>query len=144
MKIREATQSDADQLVQLGAEFHATSPYAEFPFEDGTLRAYLADWIDGENSAVFVADADGELLGAAGVGCAPLFFSHETYANEYFWYVPETFRGEGIGGQLCDAMTEWAKGKGCAVLLISTFGERPAEDFIPLHQMYTKRLEPCA
>jgi ribosomal protein S18 acetylase RimI-like enzyme len=73
--------------------------------------ADYADWIGAPQGGMFVADADGSLVGMAVGAPAPVQDQPDTAALFAMWVAPET-RGRGVGGALIDAVEGWARAQG--------------------------------
>lgn len=98
--IRQATADDLDRITELGAAFHAYSPYRDIDFDPDGFRAFAAGLI--EQGAVFLSD-DGMLGGLL----VPLYFNPAVVMGaELFWWAGKT------GRALREAFEGWARGQG--------------------------------
>lgn len=98
--IREATHADLPQIVALGAEFHAYSPYRVIPFDGEGFEAFAARLIDG---GVILLSDDGMLGGLLN----PLYFNPAVVMGaELFWFARKE------GRQLREAFERWAEDRG--------------------------------
>ena len=71
------------------------------------------------NTAMFVAEDEGRLVGAAGVFAEPLFFNHGIVAaQERFWWVDEDHRGGVAAIKLYRAIESWARECGAKLLFM--------------------------
>lgn len=98
--IRRATDADLDRIVELGAAFHAYSPYREIAFDPEGFRSFAGQLI--ECGAVFLSE-DGMLGGLL----VPLYFNPAVVMGaELFWWAGKT------GKALRDAFEAWARDEG--------------------------------
>lgn len=98
--IREATPDDLAQVVRLGGEFHAHSPYAAIPYDPQAFGAFAGRLIDG---GVILLSEDGMLGGLLN----PLFFNPSVVMGaELFWWARKE------GRQLREAFEAWAEARG--------------------------------
>ena len=113
--IRPATVADVPRLVEMGAAFLASSPYAgRLADNPAQMTALATRLITDDDGAVFVVDRDGDLVGMIGVLAARHFLSDECVAYEVFWWVEPSSRGCGI--RLMQAAERWAKAAGAVRL----------------------------
>jgi GNAT superfamily N-acetyltransferase len=100
--IRKALQSDSTRLARLLHDLHYFDRLQTQPFEDTRvyLARYLALCLADDSHSVYVAEADGEILGYAAVHWLPYLFlpGPEGYVSELF--VSDAARGQGIGTAL--------------------------------------------
>ena len=88
------------QIVELGAEFHAYSPYREFAFDREASAAFIGRLI--EHGAVFLSDR-----GVIGGVLNPLYFNPSILmAAELFWWAHKG------GTALREAFEQWARDEG--------------------------------
>jgi hypothetical protein len=105
--IRLATTEDMPAILEMAKRFHASSPWAFMPIDEAHLTAHMTQFIDGDNSAVFVLD---DMTGGIGLFVSPVYFSDTKVAQETFWYC----ESPGNGGALLDVAERWAKNMGAA------------------------------
>jgi len=117
--IREATEADVHQLVQIGSHFFSEMGYSRsVPFDevscaDGIHRLMSA------GAMIFVAEVDGEVAGAiiglmSSLWCQP----HVRIAAEMAWWVMPKYRGI-IGIRLMRKFEEWGKQQGAKFVVMS-------------------------
>ncbi len=106
--IRRATSNDLDAIWQMWSEITAQKIY--YPYDESYTREQIeASWINLKN-IVYVADSAGKVAGAYIVKPnQPGYGSHVANAA---YMVDTSFRGKGIGGQLCAHSLETAKAAG--------------------------------
>ncbi len=98
--IRQATVDDVQTAVEMGARFHAYSPWRDIPYDRTAMAGVMASLI--EQGGLFLTD-DGFIGGVV----SPAYFSPScVIATELFWYAPS-----GDGG-LRQAFEDWARSKG--------------------------------
>lgn len=100
--IRKATHDDLPEILKLGAEFLAYSPYAWAELDPDAFATFAGHMI--ENGAIFLSD-----YGMIGGILSPLYFNPSVVlAAELFWWA----RTEGKA--LKAAFEAWAVEQGCA------------------------------
>ena len=92
-----------------------------WPAAEGEHAREIRAFFDGardDPAEVFIAEGEGALIGFAEVsirshaeGCEPGRIAY----LEGWWVEPEG-RRQGVGGALIDAVSEWARGRGCSAL----------------------------
>lgn len=115
--IRDAHPDDLPALVEMGAAFHAESPWAKSlaPYDGqsfaGTCRLL------GERGGLLVAEEGGEVVGMIGASVVPLYFNAGIpVVQEVFWYaLPEHRRG--LGMALLAALENKALAAGARALI---------------------------
>ena len=107
--IRSATLDDVPALLEMGARFHAMSPWSGFPLDRDRLEENLRGFIASDHAAILVLD---NLRGAVGVFVAQAYFAAATVAQEMFWYCEAPSQGLA----LLDAAEAWAKDKGADIM----------------------------
>jgi GNAT superfamily N-acetyltransferase len=118
MRIRLARTADAaavnELLHQLGYS------------QDGTAAtaARIQAWGDDPASAVYVADADGDLLGLVAVHISPFFERAGAWGRVVALVVSEQVRGQGVGGQLVAAAELFATSRGCVRMEVTSADRR--------------------
>lgn len=124
--IRKATADDRPALHRMCASFIAAANLASFgemspESIDAMLSACMA------SGAVFVADANGAPVGMIVIAVVPVWFTGAPYAHEMCWWVDESARGSGVGGDLHAAAVEWARGSGVRGLMMDAIHGGTAE-----------------
>lgn len=105
--IRKATDTDIPEILRLGAEFLAYSPYAWADLDEDAFATFAGHMID--NGAIFLSD-DGMIGGIL----SPLYFNPAiVVAAELFWFA----RSEGQA--LRQALQAWAQERGAAAITCS-------------------------
>ncbi len=112
--IREATTDEADlrALIALGAEMHPASNFAHLEFNARHFGLFLVDLIAGPAHVVFVAEVDGEMVGAVLASAVPASISPELVACEHALFVTPEHRASGAAQGLIEAYLEWAEHMG--------------------------------
>lgn len=107
--IRKASLDDLDQLILWGARFHAASNWVLVPFVESAFRQTLISIMDRQDAVLLMHDH-----GMVSAFLGPLWFSdRHIIAQEIFWYA------EKDGGQLLNAVKEWARENGAIYFLTS-------------------------
>lgn len=114
IKIRTVqTEQDLKELVQLAWEFKKVSHFSHLPFDETATLATILRYVDGPNSAVFIAVKEGTLIGFIMCERFKSDFSEHELASENGWYVTEAHRGSKAGEQLLEAYLTWSTANGC-------------------------------
>jgi RimJ/RimL family protein N-acetyltransferase len=118
--VRRVTVADAAMARSLRLEMLADAPLAFIErLDEAAARphhafgATLADRAEGDSAAVFVAAADGRLVGQAG-GWTPPGTTGVTLV--FAVYLSPPWRGVGLLGRLVDAVADWSVAAGRPVL----------------------------
>lgn len=131
-------------------EFYASSKFlGDFDLEKfGTLWKEL---IESGAGAIFVTESDGKIGGAIGCFAHREIYGTRIIAEEFFWFVREEVRGDGV--KLFLAFEAWAGAKGAAVIqmahMLDLMPERLAKfyerrGFEPIEVRYSKSLRVAA
>lgn len=100
--IREATRDDLPRIVEMGAQFHAHSPYAALGFDPEGFANFCAKLIEAEAGVILLSE-DGMLGGLMN----PAFFNPSALmGGELMWWAGST------GKQLREAFETWAAERG--------------------------------
>lgn len=114
--IREATDADLDALVQMGGEFHDSTPYAlELADNPAQYRAIGAGLIASPSGVLLLCERDGQSVGMLGGAIFDHPLSGERTAGEMFWYAVPAHRGA-TGVRLLRAFEAWARARGAVYL----------------------------
>lgn len=114
MTIREATESDIAALVEMGEDFHSSTPYGFVLSNNPTQYRVICERFMADPAAVLlVADVDGQAVGMLGA----LIFNHplsgERTVGELFWWSDPKHRGS-TGVRLLKAAEAWAVEQGAS------------------------------
>lgn len=109
--IRAATADDIPRIIELGITMHASTSYASQPYVHEKAAAFLLELINGDG-VVFVAEVDGETVGAMVGGIADQWFNHDLIAYDYAVFVLPSRRNGIIALRLINAFIEWARIRG--------------------------------
>jgi RimJ/RimL family protein N-acetyltransferase len=117
--IRTTCPADAEALCALRVEGLRAHPTA---FVTTAAEALAEDWRkraaegNGEGlSAIFVAEAGGELVAMTGIVASP---RERLRHSAFIWgvYVRPAWRGGRLAERLVNAAVAWARGKGCTIV----------------------------
>lgn len=118
--VRRVTLADTAMARALRLEMLAEAPLAFIERLDEavakphqTFRSMIAERAEGDDAAIFVAAADGRLVGQAG-GWSPPGSTGLTVV--FAVYLTPAWRGAGLLGRLVDAVAEWSVAAGRPVL----------------------------
>lgn len=127
MIVRRATQADTEQIVAMGLEFFAATPYAQFANCDETSIAVLAKMMR-DTGILLVSEVDGVVTGMVGLVVAPFAFNHALRsAHEVMWWVDPSFRDTGAGIALLRAIEPEARAMGCIAVQMMTLSNSPPQ-----------------
>lgn len=132
MQIRPATADDLDGLVASSAALFAEDAGQRDRFRNPGWPAahgekWCAELLADPDAQVFVAVADGEIVGhLVGIYAAPSDMWLVARAELMSMFVQDTLRGQGVGGQLVDAFTAWAKERGAASMHVTAYAANDA------------------
>ena len=120
--IRKIRKSDNQKLATIIRScFHDFKvPTQGTVYEDSTTD-HLSELFTEENSALFVAEVDGELCGCCGI--YPTEGLPEGCAELVKFYIAKDFRGKGLGKELMEASIEFAKKSGYQSIYIESLPE---------------------
>jgi GNAT superfamily N-acetyltransferase len=114
--IREARVGEEDQILPLWEWLFAPPGNKPSQWEDGHARTAITEALVAPESAVFVADDDGSLVGfcTAYMDFDSVRFGRRCWVEDLA--VDPQRRSEGIGKALLDAAKDWARGAGATHL----------------------------
>lgn len=129
--IRKAGPADYDAMLPLFVAF-----YREEGFGDAVagLAANLRQILERADTAAFIAEDDGEAVGAAALSTS---FGLEVgfYCELEDLYVLPARRGEGVARALIDEVCAWAEAAGCHdVEIVVTEHGREAAGLVPFYE----------
>lgn len=148
--IRPAIQSDLNQIVKLGLNFHKASGLeAVFPFDPKSLRRTLRHMVESPSAGIVVIETDGAIKGAAGFQASKSFFNETIKVGQerFFWIEPDLRGFDGI--KLLHALEQEAKVCGCTrFAMVSLNNLKPEQldkfyrrqGYEPLEHVYVKLL----
>lgn len=123
--IRYAERDDIPAIIEMGAEFYATTNYAEF-------ADYAPESIEGlaimliETGVLLVAESEGKLVGMAGLVIAPFLFNHSLHsAHEVMWWVSPESRSTGAGIALLRAIEPACREAGAVMIQMIHLSNSP-------------------
>ncbi|SDD82579.1 GNAT family N-acetyltransferase [Glycomyces harbinensis] len=118
MRIRPARTDDAaavgELLGQLGYPQNGPEPAA----------ARIESWGGDPSGAVFVAEADGAVLGVVAVHTCPFFERAGSWGRIVALVVADGARGRGVGGRLVAEAESFAASRGCVRMEVTSADRR--------------------
>lgn len=119
--IREATLQDIGAIGDLGEEFAAEGFGAGYVSVDtGTVMMQCINVIKAPTMQLFLAEADGEIVGMIAGFVKPNFFnSEEIIGQELVWFVREEWRGSTVAIRLIRALEGWFQDQGADAILVA-------------------------
>lgn len=131
-EVRPATPDDLAGVVASSAALFAEDAGQRDRFRNPGWPAahgekWCAELLAGPDAQVFVAVADGEIVGhLVGIYAAPSDMWLVARAELMSMFVQDTLRGQGVGGQLVDAFTSWAKERGAVRMHVTAYAANDA------------------
>jgi ribosomal protein S18 acetylase RimI-like enzyme len=127
MNIRPATQSDEARVLALVPQLRSFEP-ATFRSADaldagesGTLHRFFAEHPAG--TRLWVAEANGALIGAAYVETATDYFTAECHGHLGILVVAKEAQGMGVGQALMATVEDWARNEGFRFISLNVFAD---------------------
>lgn len=109
--IKDASQSDIPQIVELARKFHAVSGYENIEFDEETVENLLSASI--EQGLCPIGVVDDKIVGfLAGLSYPAILNANVMVGTEIAWWVEPEFRGKKIAIQLLLRAEENARAKG--------------------------------
>ena len=109
--IKDASQSDVPQIVELARKFHAVSGYENIEFDEETVENLLSASI--EQGLCPIGVVDDKIVGfLAGLSYPAILNANVMVGTEIAWWVEPEFRGKKIAIQLLLRAEESARAKG--------------------------------
>jgi hypothetical protein len=105
--IRKATHADMPELLELARELVAEGRFASFGFIESRVRDRFEALMSGAG-VIFIAERDGEVIGAMAAGIGGDWFSDVPLTFDYGIYVRKAVRGGIAGGRMIAAYLTWA------------------------------------
>ena len=100
----------------------------QFPLDEQRIEQMLENMIHNPAYALWVAYYNGVPVGFMSGQLQNSLFHDRTFAFDLGWYVLPGYQGRGIGRQLMDTYTNWAKEQGASVAHMSVvFGDEDAD-----------------
>src|SRR5689334_12521689 len=95
------------------------------PDGQAATAARIQTWVGDPASAVYVADAQGDLHGVIAVHICPFFERDGAWARIVALVVSDRARGRGVGSRLVGAAESFAAGHGCLRMEVTSADRRP-------------------
>lgn len=112
MTVREATQADVEQIVQLGQQLQQNSAYKKGAFNTDKAKQAVSMMITSDTDQAFIAESDGKIIGFFLGGVTYEWFSDDLIAFDYSVYVVPEKRNGRTAIKLFKAFEEWATEQG--------------------------------
>lgn len=118
MTVRPGVPDDAARVTQLLAELG-------YPDNDvDSVRARLKAWAALADSAVFVSERDGAVVGVIAVSVIPYLERDGSLARIVALVTAQSARGTGVGRELVGAAERYAHEKGCVRMEVTSANRR--------------------
>lgn len=120
MIVRAATADDLAGYLTLAQEFHRASPMHDvIDFDVEGYSAFYLRALTDDNIGIWLAEANGALIGIVGAVAYPMYFSPSNLVvQELWWWLTPAARGSGAGTAMFNAIKNWAHLKDAKALLM--------------------------
>src|SRR5579863_550318 len=144
--IRELQIPELGKLTECAREFYASSRFLE-EFDPARFRKIWTELMETGAGVIFSCEKEGCIAGAIGGIIHKDIYGHSLIAEEFFWFVQEEYRGDGL--LLYLAFEKWAIARGAAsiqmVHLLDLMPEKVAkfyrrQGYEPIETRYSKKL----
>lgn len=145
--IHTASVEDLPKIAPIAKEFFLASQFLR-RFELDRFVQVWTSLIESGTGVIFaIEDHSGEWAGAIGGVIYPDLYSGVLVATEFFWFVREGFRGQGI--KLYRAFEHWARLRECSeIRMVHLMDSMPEKlerfyrhyDYVPAERLYVKEL----
>jgi GNAT superfamily N-acetyltransferase len=143
--IREIAIDELGRVEEAALAFYASCFLNHFSL--AKFREIWTKFLELEAGVIFAADSDGEITGAIGGLVHPEIYGERIIAEEFFWFIREGFRGEGV--RLYRRFEQWARERGAVeIQMVHLFDSMPEKlakfylhtGFEPVEMRYRKAL----
>lgn len=141
--VREATDEDEPAVTErllrpAYRDAERVAPEFNGLDADAVADADAGRWLDREDRALFVAEADGHLVGYVSgvVSEAPPIYDRGDEVHVDGLYVVPDYRRRGIAGDLLDRVEAWGERRGCAYVGVTVHADDGAAG-----RLYDERYE---
>jgi GNAT superfamily N-acetyltransferase len=128
MSVRPADENDTKAVEELLAQLGYSQP------GHGAIADRIRAFDQDPSCAVFVAEADSEVVGVIAVHVCPFFEHAGSWARIVALVVSDRSRSHGIGTELVAAAESFAAGRGCLRMEVTSSDHRTAA-----HAFYRRR-----
>lgn len=133
--IRNATQDDVLELIEIGKLMHGETSYKHFDFDEEKVAELLVALITNARGIAIVSEGeDGELQGGLIGAVSPMWFGTDLQATDYALFLKKEFRGAKTGIPLLHEYEKQAKEKGAKQVLIATTAGYKPKDMAKLYE----------
>jgi GNAT superfamily N-acetyltransferase len=145
--IRRAELADLRNMAHLAQEFYAASHILR-TFDLDRFVTMWTHWLTSGMGEIFLLDEGGQIQGTIGGVIHQETYSSDLIAAEFFWYVEDKHRGQGI--RLFRAFEDWAKQSGASEIrmghLVDSMPEKVGAfyervGYRKVETLYAKRLD---
>jgi len=142
LKIRMAIPHELDQVADLILDNFVDEIHEGNDILEGRestskkkfIKQFLMKWKNKVPFAIFVAELDGELIGAAAGTISQHHWGTSVWGKEDFWYVKKEHRGGKVGILLFDKLIGWFKTAKVSRISMSHYSWNPG-----IEKFYTNR-----
>jgi len=148
MTLRAAMAGDLERLYPLAVEFYSRSQFLRH-FD---LTRFTSCWTEllrqGTGRIFLLIDDSAQIAGVLGGVVYPDLNNGELIATEFFWYVADGVRGQGM--KLYRAFEAWARERGCTQMrMVHLLDSMPGKlarvythlGYVPAEVHYVKELQ---
>jgi RimJ/RimL family protein N-acetyltransferase len=127
--IRKATKNDLPVLDTFMDDLVNAERPMDVTIKEGKVVYYdLESFITNEDSVLYVAELNGELVAAgdAKIEFNKTFLKHDKHAYLGFMFVPEKHRGNGYNKLIVDELFAWCKNKNVHEIRLDVYNSNPS------------------
>lgn len=134
MKIRSARGADAPAVNGLLGQLGYPQDGQDGQDDRAATASRIQTWAEDPSGAVYVAEADDDVLGVIAVHVCPFFERDGAWGRIVALVVSDRARGRGVGSQLVAAAESFAATRGCLRMEVTSGDHRRAA-----HEFYRRR-----
>lgn len=132
MDIRQATERDIPQLVEMAEAMHAESCFAHMPFSAKVTRETMRALVRARTGVIYLAAIGDEIIGVVAGEISRAMFSQEAVAMDKTVYMKPEYRGgqTDIIGKLLKCFCKWAAELGAVRITVCNSAGAPDDLFV--------------
>lgn len=136
LKVRTIHLEDQEQLLAMARTMHGESPrYKGRSFSEEKARNIITMLtLRLGDSAGFLAETRGQIVGMIGGAVVEDFFGHDKYATDFVLYVLPEHRGGWAAPRLIRAFEEWARDSGATEICLGVSTGIHMEETVCLYE----------
>lgn len=133
--VRQATTDDLEAYIPMARNFLASTPMGNVvPFDEPAFRGFYKNAMENPDLGAWIAEDDGQPIGMAGAIVFPMYFNPNFIsAQETWWWLEPTARGNGVGKILYQEIEKWAAERGAKALIMVALENEKTSQFANLY-----------